>query len=246
MTNNAINNTVANNDFSVNRSVAATPCVHSVTHSDDTNTASNAVAKVQVGGTSGGDAFARLSVTGGQDYSIGIDNTDSDALKITDDANPSTGNVLWKMTSAGERTLPLNSAFNYNAVLQSNVTGDGTAYDAQFTTSRFNIGSDYDGTSEYTAPVDGLYMFCVEEKAKQAGASNDYRTLWYGTFPTSADFGIIFGPNILDNLSEYNISSTFFAYFDAGDTIKTTFQGINGTKVMDLDASSNFCGALIS
>ena len=90
---NSINNTVQDNDFSVNRATAGTTVESSVEHSDDTNTASHAKFLAEVGGTSGGDPHVNVNIPATQDYSLGIDNTDADNLKITDGADPSSGST---------------------------------------------------------------------------------------------------------------------------------------------------------
>jgi hypothetical protein len=107
VTNNAANNTVAENDFSVNRSLAATPVVATISHSDNTAVASNAGLQLTVGGTtSTGDPYVNFLVTGGGTYSLGIDNTAAnDPLKITTGATPSAGTELITVTTAGATSV---------------------------------------------------------------------------------------------------------------------------------------------
>lgn len=246
MTTTSINNTVSNNSFSVNRNVAGTACVHSVTHSDNTNTSSHAVAKVQCGGTSGGDAFARLSVTGGQDYSIGVDNSAADgALLIKDDANPSSGNTLFKMTTAGERTLPKNSAFMAILANVTNVTGDSTVYTIPYTSSqRFNIGSNFGSNTTYTAPIDGVYIFTSATLASALNGSNSIQMHHQGTFDTTYWWGLQGGANIIDSSTTYTASKITFCYMDAGDTATTVAVVHGTTKKVDLYNPSFYGGAL--
>jgi hypothetical protein len=54
----------------------------------------------------GEDPFVYFSVAATTDYSFGIDNSDSDNLKLTDGADPSTGNTLFQMTPAGVPSFP--------------------------------------------------------------------------------------------------------------------------------------------
>ena len=89
----SINNTIQDNDFSVNRATAATTVQSSVDHSDNTSGTSNAKFFSQVGGTSGGDPHLNVNIPATQDYALGIDNTDADNLKITDGADPSSGST---------------------------------------------------------------------------------------------------------------------------------------------------------
>lgn len=90
---NDINNNIQDNDFSVNRATAGTTVQSSVDHSDNTSGTSNSKFLAQVGGTSGGDPHLNINVSGVQDYALGIDNSDSDHLKLTDGANPSAGST---------------------------------------------------------------------------------------------------------------------------------------------------------
>ena len=50
--------------------------------------------------------------------------------------------------------------FAFNASGTPNNTGDGTAYTLIFATERFDQNSNFDGTSTFTAPVTGKYLFC--------------------------------------------------------------------------------------
>lgn len=55
--------------------------------------------------------------------------------------------------------LPSFSA--YSAVDQSNVTGDTTVYSVIFPNIIYNTTSSFDGTSTFTAPLSGTYLFNV-------------------------------------------------------------------------------------
>ena len=106
---NSIGNTVADNDFSVNRVLAGTSVVCTIAHSDDSDTSSNAILRSLVEGGSGGDPFVHLKIGAAileSEYSIGIDNTDSDILKITSGATPSAGTDLLTATSVGVVDIP--------------------------------------------------------------------------------------------------------------------------------------------
>jgi hypothetical protein len=52
---------------------------------------------------------------------------------------------------------PCFLASNVNA--QNNVTGDNTNYTVQFTNEIFDQGNNFDGTSTFTAPIAGKYLF---------------------------------------------------------------------------------------
>jgi hypothetical protein len=91
VTQNSINNTITDNNFSVNLSTAATTLLSTVEHSDNTSSTSSAAQIVKTGGASGGDPYIRFSISTLTDFSIGIDNSVGDDLKIGPNANPSTG-----------------------------------------------------------------------------------------------------------------------------------------------------------
>jgi len=81
----------------------------------------------------------------------------------------------------------------YNGATINNVTGDSASYTIPFTTEVFNIGSDFDGTSTFTAPADGRYRVTVRCCLAGMTAANDFilltivtsnkshRTMWNAT-----------------------------------------------------------------
>lgn len=221
-----------------------------IKNTDNTNTSSHASLTLQPGGTSGGDPFIRWNVPSGQDYSMGIDNSDSDKLTITDDADPSTGNVIWEISSAGERTMPLQPAFlAQHSVDQDNVTGNGTTVTVNFTTEVFDQNSDYDGTNTFTAPVAGRYCFFTSFLMDQLNsgtvgivnmvASNRTIQLRNADFNSMAQSG---------GSGSLTINGYVFVDMDAADTIKVqaVVTGI-GADTADIPASSisHFGGHLV-
>ncbi len=79
------------------------------------NTASSqATEKITVGGGTAGDAWTQYSIGATQSFSLGIDNSDSDSLKINTDAsgsvNPSSGTGLYKIETSGATTLTPTTA----------------------------------------------------------------------------------------------------------------------------------------
>lgn len=127
------------------------------------NTASSqAVIATSVAGSSAGDAYYVSSLNGGQEWSWGLDNSDSDAFVVSNTATLGTNNVM-RVSTAGEINYPLQPAFlAINTASTSNdVTGDGTAYTIIFGTESFDQNGDFDGTSTFTAPVTGRYQFNV-------------------------------------------------------------------------------------
>ena len=248
-TNNSINNTVEENDFSVNRSTAGTAVESSVEHSDNSNTGSHARLLAQSGGGSGGDAFLLLNIPSGQDYSFGVDNSDSDILKIQDDADPSTGNNLWSMTSSGERNMPLQPYFcAYNSVQDNDVTGDATNYTVIFDTELVDANSDYNtGTGTFTCSVDGNYDFGAKVYTLDNAAA--HTAAFTGVITSDNSFNMYDCPAKIfvaaDGGVDYLINVT--APMDAADTAFIRVKVTGGTKIIDIAASVDdayFYGAL--
>ena len=94
---NAINNTVGG---------ANSGATNTFTVTNPSNTASSAATeKITVGGATAGDAWTQWSVGTAQSYALGVDNSDSDKLKITSAASgtidPSSGTLVAGFTAAG-------------------------------------------------------------------------------------------------------------------------------------------------
>jgi len=162
----------ANGDFSFVTSTAGSTRQLVVENFDNTNTASNAVIAVSVGGTSAGDAFEVFAIGTARSYSFGPDTSASQILKIntaaSDVVTPSTGTNLWNMTTAGRRTMPLQPSFFATINAEANVTGDGTVHYIGSVTATtevfdqdgsFNPGNGAGTPATFTAPVNGIYVF---------------------------------------------------------------------------------------
>lgn len=83
------------------------------------NVANHAVFKIQTE-AAGGDAFTWYTIDGGGDFSLGIDNSDGDKLKLTDNELPSLGNEIITIDPAAGNTIRFNNAYTFPIV-------DGTA-----------------------------------------------------------------------------------------------------------------------
>ena len=124
------------------------------------NTASSTAAIItQVAGSTASDAYHTVKISGGQEWTWGLDNSDSDAFSIAASAALGTTNIM-RASTAGEINYPLQPAFlAINTSSTTNNTGDGTAYTLIFGTESFDQNGDFDGTSTFTAPVTGKYQF---------------------------------------------------------------------------------------
>ena len=241
---NSINNTVSDNTFSVNRSLAATSVIAAVNQTDNSNTSSNSYILAETGGTAGGDPFLRLSVSGGQDYSFGIDNSvTDDPLKITDDANPSTGNLLWNMDAIGARTMPLQVATSARLLTNDdNVTGNSSDYTIGTNTSLSELFDQNDnftaggvGGAFLTAPVSGIYYYGYDQQINNNNtSSNSFTELVTSnnTFRLDASNPT---PQRNTNGNGWGLTTSAIVEMDAADTAKSVINVTNsGGKIVDL------------
>jgi len=81
-----------------------------ITNTESANAASGTRAIIQTNGASAGDPRLVLSVAGVREYSLGIDNSDSDKFKINDGSDPSSGTNYLTIDTSGNVSLGLSSA----------------------------------------------------------------------------------------------------------------------------------------
>ena len=123
-----------------------------------------------IGVSATGDSFFTAEIESVRSYCFGIDNSDSDILKInttnSSDVTPSTGTNIWSMTTAGELTMPLQPAFLATlGTTDTNATGAGTTFTlgtGNALTEIFDQGGDFVTTGTFTAPVTGRYQLSFQ------------------------------------------------------------------------------------
>lgn len=135
-----------------------------IINTDNTNAASQAHISITSGGSSAGDPYACVSIDSTRSYCFGIDNSDSDKLKIntnnTTTTNPSSGTNIMYATTGGEFLFPFQPAFlGYLASTATNKTGNGTTYTlgTDALTEVFDQGADFNTNGTFTAPTTGIY-----------------------------------------------------------------------------------------
>jgi hypothetical protein len=165
----------ADGDFSFTSSTLNVTRTVTVQNTDNTAAAvSGARFDIIVGGGNVGDPQIKWTVTGSTSFSLGIDNDDSDNLKIS--ASATLGSTdAFTCTDSGEIRKPLQPAFlatpsgNY-----INVTGDGTVYTVVNDSEIFDQTSDYNtGTGQFTAAVTGRYYFTWEVYVSGSGSGTN-------------------------------------------------------------------------
>lgn len=208
------------------------------------NSISNASGKLTIDPGASGDSFIQFDINATGEFRIGVDDTAGDALKLSQGSTLGT-NDTFIMTAAGERTMPINPAFNELSGNATNVTGDGTVYSHGTSlafTENVDQGNDfYPGSgsgvaASFTAPVTGRYLIVYTPRYRAASGQggNDYtyklvtsnRTYYGGT---SAARKRISGMWSVNN----DLRTTSFAHLvdmDASDTATFTTQSSGGSK----------------
>lgn len=236
--NNSINNTIG---------ASISGATNSLTITNPSNTASSSARElITVGGASAGDPLTTWTVDSTTTWSLGIDNSDGDSLKINNSSALGSGDC-WVMTTAGQRTLPLQSVFSCTSSgTVSNVTGDGTIYPIINDNVSLNINSNYSGgTGVYTAPVDGIYYFFLRSQFSVTSFSF-----------TSAIIGLLKNGSSVatyQNMKPYYVRTSSnnvvwegmeIIELTAADTIQPYIQVSGGSKTVQRQGG-NFQGGLL-
>lgn len=227
--------TSAVGDFGFTSSTAGATRTLTVSNTNNSNTASQALLQVTTGGASAGDPFHTYTVTGATSFSTGIDNSASDAFKIS--ASTALGTTdTFIMTTAGERTMPLQPAFlAYKSAQTDNQTGDGSVYNIVADTEIYDQGSDYDNTTGiFVAPVTGRYFFAASITATSFTAL--FTSLQHIFSASNRDFnGVILNPGtVMNGLGNVCTNIAVFVDMDAADICLSKFTVSGSTKTIDI------------
>jgi len=222
---NAISNTIGASISGVTNTLTVT---------NPSNTASSAArTSITVGGSSSGDPTINFNVSGVTNFELGIDNSASDSLKLSATASLGTTDTFI-MTTDGYRTLPLQPAFSArHSVTQSNATGNGTVATVSYTTVIFDQNSDYNGTSTFTSPATGRYLFCggVDMRGFTAAFSSMQLTLV--TSNRSYLLGVLQSPGkVFNPAPDVSSQGVQTCDMDLGDTAHVTGESSGSTKTI--------------
>lgn len=177
-----------------------------------------------------GDPYINLS-TDANNFSIGMDNSDSDKLKIAPANGIGTGDVL-VMTQAGQMTLPLQPAFlAYNSSSDQNVTGNNVVATVELDTEVFDQSSDFNNSTDtFTAPITGKYL--LSATVNLFGLNNGSHTFANLYIVTSnRTYQVQNERNPEDVLS---LVCTVVADMDAADTASVQVMVSGGAQDVDL------------
>jgi len=244
--NNAIDNTVG---------ASISGVTNTLTITNPSNTASSAAREtIVVGGGTAGDPTINWNVSGVTNWEMGIDNSVSDNLTISNGTSLGTNDV-WRMTTGNQRTMPLQCAFS--ATLNSNdsnVTGDGTVYVIGTNvawTKRFDQGTNFNTNGTFTAPVTGRYFFTVQCRFTNLTAAHvkgelEFQTTAVTYFNNTCNPGAMREtPGITNGLG---LGNCYFTDMTAGDTAKFSISVNGSTKTVGLlgaGGATYFSGFLV-
>lgn len=233
---------------SINDKVGASipGATNSLTITNSSNTASSAALKIiTVGGASSGDPTTNFNISGITDWEMGIDNNDSDNLKISQSTSLGI-NDTWIMNTSGTRTMPLQPyVFAEITAAANNITGDGTVYvygdtDVGPTSvTIFEQGSNYtagaSGGAYFTAPVTGKYLLGGTLFAEAYTAAMGIGQINLVTSNGGCQMVRINVGNVRNAYQpDFAKMATVLLDMDAMDIFQMTFMCSGGAKVVDL------------
>ena len=249
-------------DFTFTKSTAAATETLTVSNTDNTAlSASSACGAMSVGGTTQtGDAYSQWNVGAARSFSMGPDTTDSQALKINTTAaagvTPSSGTLIWKATTAGEITKPLQPCFHANLSTRTafNQTGDGTIVTIIFNTEQVDAGSNYNNaTGVFTAPISGNYFFCANVTLINLSALHTSGNINFVGTANSYMAQLISPGAIRDTATFATLTGSILTPMTAADTMRINITVSGSTKTVGLEGdngvaagTTSFQGYLVS
>lgn len=214
--------------FTLSKSNSGADISMNVINTSNTSS-STATSLVQVGGSTAADPMSQWIINGVTTFTAGLDNSDSDAWVLAASNALGTTNVI-RASTTGVLSYPLQPCvMAYNDTSSSNNTGDGTLYTLIFGTERFDQANNFNGTSTFTAPATGKYLFNCTVLFQNCIATNTL-TLQLATTAITYSFGNT-GGTIAGNEP---MSFSVIADMTAADTATVIASASGGTKTVGI------------
>lgn len=233
--------TSLSNDFTFTK--ATSGATTTLTVSNTSNTSSSAAnILAQVAGSTAADATHQATISGGQAWTWGLDNSDSDAFVIASSSTLGTTNIMRSATT-GEINYPLQPAFLAQpSAGATDVTGDGTAYTVVLGTEIFDQNGDF-ASNTFTAPVTGRYQLSAIFAISTILAGHTTGLFEFTT--SNRNVSSFNSPAACQTAGNVlRLSQSLLMDMDAADTANLTITVSGSTKTVDVIASTWFSGIL--
>ena len=170
-----------------------------------------------------------------QDYRIGLDDG-TDTLEIgLGSAHGTTAHII--SDAAGIVRTPLQSSFRAYASGATTLT-DGSAVKLLFAAESYDTNADYaTGTSRFTAPVDGRYLFNVGIMGFESLGTTDNKYIFANLYVNDAQHTMIHrvlldaGNDWADEYDTYSINASAILKLDANDYVEVFIQQNTGANI---------------
>ena len=170
-----------------------------------------------------------------QDYRIGLDDG-TDTLEIgLGSAHGTTAHII--ADAAGIIRTPLQSSFRAYASGATTLT-DGAAVKLLFASESYDTNADYTtGTSRFTAPVDGRYLFNVGIMGFDNLGTTDNKYIFANLYVNTSQQTMIHRMNLdagndwADEYDTYSINASAIIKLDADDYVEVFIQQNTGADI---------------
>ena len=152
--------------------------------------------------------------------------------------------IYQEITTAGIVSFPLQPAFQAHADGNQSNFAVGNWVDVLFATERFDQNADYDGSSEFTAPVTGKYQINCHLYMKNLDTASTYYQMKIESSNRTYYAGPISPGTLASDPAYYHYPMDILIDMDASDTVKVAIYQATGDVQTDIDGSSHFSGFL--